>query len=38
MELSWNTKEPFTLQSGESRTYLEDGDTVVLKGFSGAGK
>lgn len=37
MELVWNGKEPFTLQSGEQRTFLEDGDLVTLKGFSGNG-
>ncbi len=37
MELSWNTKEPFTLNNGEVRTYLEDGDVVTLRGHSGEG-
>ncbi len=34
LELSWGGKEPLTLDSGETRTFLEDGDTVVLKGKS----
>jgi fumarylacetoacetase len=33
LELSWRGKEPLTLPSGESRTFLEDGDEVVLSGF-----
>ena len=33
LELTWNGKEPIELANGESRTFLEDGDTVVLKGF-----
>jgi fumarylacetoacetase len=32
MELSWNGKEPITLASGEVRTFLEDGDTVIMTG------
>ena len=32
LELSWGGKEPLTLDSGESRTFLEDGDTLTLKG------
>jgi fumarylacetoacetase len=31
MELSWNGEEPFSLD-GEQRTYLEDGDEVILSG------
>ena len=33
MELSTGGKKPFTLSSGETRTYLEDGDTVILRGY-----
>ena len=32
MELSWAGREPFTLESGETRTFLEDGDTMTLRG------
>jgi len=32
LELSWGGKEPLTLDSGETRTFLEDGDTLSLKG------
>ncbi|MEL6464648.1 MAG: fumarylacetoacetase [Pseudomonadota bacterium] len=32
LELSWGGKEPFTLDTGDARTFLEDGDTVTLAG------
>ena len=32
LELSWGGKEPLTLDSGETRSFLEDGDTVTLRG------
>jgi fumarylacetoacetase len=32
LELSWRGKEPITLPSGETRSFLEDGDEVVLAG------
>ncbi len=32
LELSWNGAEPLTLASGETRTFLQDGDEVVLRG------
>ena len=32
IEQSWGGKEPFTLQSGETRTFIEDGDTLTLIG------
>jgi fumarylacetoacetase len=32
MELSKGGKQPLTLPSGESRTFLEDGDTVIFRG------
>ncbi len=32
MELSWGGKEPLTLDSGDTRTFLEDGDTLTLRG------
>jgi fumarylacetoacetase len=34
LELSWNGKEPLTLDEGIQRTFWEDGDTVVLKGHA----
>ncbi len=32
MELSKGGKQPVTLPSGEARTFLEDGDTVIFRG------
>ncbi|TDE37440.1 fumarylacetoacetase [Antarcticimicrobium sediminis] len=32
LELSWGGKEPITLDSGETRTFIEDNDTLTLKG------
>ena len=32
MELSKGGKQPLTLPSGETRTFLEDGDTVIFRG------
>jgi fumarylacetoacetase len=34
LELSWGGKEPITLEDGSTRTFLEDGDTVRLRGFA----
>lgn len=34
LELSWGGKEPLTLDSGETRTFLEDGDTLTLHGHA----
>ena len=31
LELSWNGERPLSLNSNQSRTYLQDGDTVVLR-------
>jgi fumarylacetoacetase len=33
MELSAGGTQPLKLSSGETRTYLEDGDTVILRGW-----
>jgi fumarylacetoacetase len=33
LELTRGGKEPITLSSGETRGFLEDGDTVILRGF-----
>lgn len=33
LEATVGGREPITLANGESRTFLEDGDTVVLKGW-----
>ncbi len=32
IELSWGGKETITLDSGDTRTFIEDGDTMTLKG------
>ncbi len=32
LELSWAGKEPITLDTGEERSFLEDGDTLTLHG------
>jgi fumarylacetoacetase len=32
IELTWNAAEPLTLPDGSERTFLEDGDEVVLRG------
>ena len=32
LELSWGGKEPITLDTGEARSFVEDGDTLVLHG------
>lgn len=34
LELSWGGKEPFALSDGTRRTFLEDGDTIRLRGFA----
>ncbi len=34
LELSWGGKEPFTLDSGETRSFIEDYDTLTLQGFA----
>lgn len=32
LEISWGGKEPFTLETGETRSFIEDGDTLTLRG------
>lgn len=34
LELSWNGSKKIKLETGEERTFLEDGDTVIMKGFA----
>lgn len=36
LELTWRGTEPVTLPTGESRTFLEDGDEVILRGYAEA--
>ena len=37
IELTWRGAEPLTLPDGGQRGFLEDGDTVVLRGLAGGG-
>ena len=32
LELTWNTTEPLTLANGKQRGFLEDGDTLIMRG------
>ncbi len=32
LELSWAGKEPITLDTGDTRTFIEDGDTITMRG------
>jgi fumarylacetoacetase len=34
LELTWRGAEPLTLPTGETRTFLEDGDEVILRGYA----
>ena len=34
LELSWGGAEPITLDTGETRTFLQDGDTVTIRGYA----
>lgn len=34
LELSWGGKEPLTLDTGETRSFIEDGDTMSLRGHA----
>src|ERR1700716_1205011 len=33
LEISWNGSEPIELQGGVKRTFLEDGDSLVMRGW-----
>ena len=33
LEITWSGKEPIKLEDGTTRTFLKDGDTIVLKGY-----
>jgi fumarylacetoacetase len=35
IEATWRGAEPLTLPDGSTRTFLEDGDTVTLRGWAG---
>ena len=34
LELTWGGKEPLTLDTGETRSFIEDGDTLTLTGWA----
>jgi fumarylacetoacetase len=34
LELSWGGKEPLALDNGDTRTFLEDGDRLTLRGHA----
>ena len=34
LELTWDGKNPIELPNGEKRTFVEDGDTIIIKGFA----
>lgn len=34
LELSWDGQKPLKMPDGSERTFLEDGDTVIMKGFA----
>jgi len=36
LELTWNGQRPLTFPDGSERKFLEDGDTVTLRGFASA--
>jgi fumarylacetoacetase len=33
LELTWRGEKPIQLSSGETRTFLQDGDTLTMKGY-----
>mgnify|MGYP000898508221 CR=1 FL=1 len=33
LELTWRGSEPITLPTGEKRTFLQDGDEIILRGY-----
>lgn len=34
LEIAWNATKPVELKGGKTRTFIEDGDTVIMKGYS----
>jgi fumarylacetoacetase len=34
LELSWNGKEPIVLPDGSVRSFIEDGDTITMRGYA----
>jgi fumarylacetoacetase len=35
IEITWRGRDPLTLPDGSTRTFLQDGDTVALRGWAG---
>ena len=33
LEICWNGSKPLVLEDGSQRTFIEDGDTVIMRGF-----
>jgi fumarylacetoacetase len=33
LEITWNATKPITLANGEERTFIQDGDTITIKGY-----
>jgi len=33
LELTWGGKEPITLKDGTTRTFFNDGDNVIIRGY-----
>jgi len=33
LEMTWGGKEPIQLRSGETRSFLEDGDEIIMRGY-----
>lgn len=33
LEITWNATKPLTLANGEQRTFIQDGDTLIMKGY-----
>lgn len=34
LELAWKGTKPIKLEDGEERKFIEDGDTVIMRGYS----
>lgn len=34
LEITWGGRDPFTLDCGQTRTFIEDGDTLALHGHA----
>lgn len=37
LEISWAGKKPVTLSDGSQRSFINDGDTVIMRGHAGSG-